>query len=156
MRCLRTFWMLTAVCCLWATAASAECVRFGPSQMNWPGNDFVFDGTVLEVRELDSFWNLVAVLQVHRVFKGQLPARIEVYQPVTSEVPRMEVGQRYVMPIWRQQPSDTGGIGHGPSLPPELDPSLLWAAVNCAGVLRDTLQQDGTLDGFGRGWPPGR
>ena len=146
---------LVAVWCVSGASTSAECVRFEPSQLNWPSNEVVFDGTVLELHEKETEWNQVAVLQVHRVFKGQLPARIEVHHTASLEVPQLEAGQRYVLPIRRSYPSGTGPIPRRPALAPEDDPSLVWATANCGGALRDRLEGDGWLNGFGRGWPPG-
>ena len=95
-------------------------------------------------------------MQVHRVFKGQLPARIEVHQWAGFEHPALDVGQRYVLGIARTNLSGPGAIPHRPFVESEDDPTLVYATIGCAGVQRDTLKQDGTLDGFGRGWPPVR
>jgi len=155
MRCpVRTLVMLITACSTCATAANAECVRFGPSGLNWPGVEAVFDGTVVELKESGEMQ--VAQMQVHRVFKGHLPPRIEVYHRPDIEASGIEAGQRYVLPLLRMNPSGTGIVPRRPFLEPKDDPSLVWGTTGCGGVARDTLKQDGTLHGFGRGWPPTR
>ena len=77
-----------------------------------------------------------------------------VHHTASLEVPQLEAGQRYVLPIRRSNPSGTGPIPRRPALAPEDDPSLVWATANCGGALRDRLEGDGWLNGFGRGWPP--
>ena len=94
-----------------ATAANAECVRFGPSGLNWPGVEVVFDGTVVELKESGEMQ--VAQMQVHRVFKGHLPPRIEVYHRPDIEASGIEAGQRYVLPLLRMNPSGTGIVRFG-------------------------------------------
>ena len=117
MRWLRTLLMLSAVCSMWATAAFAECVRFGPWGMKDKGLNFVFDGTVLELK--DGSPRPVAAMQVHRVFKGQLPARIEVHHWAGMEHPDLDMGKRYVLGITRTNLSGPMAIPHRPFVEPK-------------------------------------
>ena len=153
MRCLRIALLLMAACPIWETEGHAECVTLGPESMKWPGSGFVFDGTVLQLNDAG-----VALLQVHRVFKGQLPARIELYVWPGMEYPTLVAGQRYVLAIQRMKPPGfPTAVPHRPFEPePPEDPTLVYGTLQCGAMPRDSLQRDGTLDGFGRGWPPGR
>ena len=144
--------MLSAACSIWITPAYGECIGFGPRVLEWPQAMFVFDGTVLEVNE--SGIRPAALMQVHRVFKGDLPKRIEVYQWAGMEHPTFQVGKRYVLAITRHNPSGPGAIPHRPFVEPEDDPSLVYATIMCGGGDREALQRSRALDGFGRGWPP--
>jgi hypothetical protein len=153
-RWLRTVVVLSAACAIWPTAPSAECVSFGPYP-NWAAGDgFVFDGTVVYLKQTGEIQ--VAQMRVHRVFKGHLPPHIEVYHRPNIEMAPIRTGQRYVMPITRMNPSLTGGIPRRPFLERTDDPSLVWATAGCGGELRHILKQRGQLDGFGPGWPPTR
>ncbi|MGE3889812.1 MAG: hypothetical protein AB7H81_25600 [Vicinamibacterales bacterium] len=118
---LRTLVLMSAACSIGARPVYAECVRFGPSASNWPGVDVVFDGTVVALRQNGEMQ--VAQMQVHRVFKGQLPPQIEMYHRPNIEVSGIEVAQRYVLPLVRANPSGTGIIPHRPFLEPRDDRS---------------------------------
>ena len=153
MRCLRTALLLIVICPLGARPGYAECVAFGPSSMKWQGSGFVFDGTVLQINDKG-----IAQMQVHRVFKGSLPARLELYVWEWMEHPRLAAGERYVLAIQRMAPPGfRTAVPHRPFEPePAVDPTLVYGTLQCGAAPRDWLLREGTLDGFGRGWPPER
>jgi hypothetical protein len=150
MRLVRTLVLLSAACLVSANVVGAECVNnFGPGAMLNDRYPFIFDGTVLALHDMsmiDGGTRPVATMEVHRVFKGQLPTRIEVrhWEP-GFEYPDLEIGKRYVLAVGRFAYEVT----HGPP-----DNRTWYETMRCGGTLRSTLQQDGTLDGFGLGWPP--
>ncbi len=150
----RTLVLLSAACPMWVAPAYAECARFGPEALKQEDVEYVFDGTVVELKRNGDMQ--IAQMQVHRVFKGRLPPRIEVYHRPTIELDPIEAGQRYVLPLYRNNPSGLGVIPRRPFLEPQDDRSLVWMSWGCGDMRRDTFKRDGTLKGFGPGWPPGR
>jgi hypothetical protein len=152
MRLVRTLVMLSAAWSICATATHADCAKFG----SWAlGNEgVVFDGTVLELKQRGDMQ--IAQMQVHRVFMGQLPPRIEIYHRPHMELDPIEAGQRYILPLTRNNPSGLGPIPRRPFVEPQDDPSLVWMSWGCGNMRRDTFKQDGRLRGFGPGWPPTR
>jgi len=145
---LRTALLLIAMWSISAAAAHRECVQaFGPLLLD--RSEYVFDGTVLR---LDG---TIAQMLVHRVFKGRLPARLELYAFESLEDIPLVAGERYVMAIERK--ARRGSVAqHRPFTEPKDDPTLVWGSLSCGAVRRDRLQREGELKGFGRGWPAER
>ena len=145
--------LASAVCAFVGTAARAECASpFGAWWMNQgQRSGFVFDGTVLR---LDG---VIAQMEVHRVFMGRLPARLELHAFQTLEDTPIAAGERYVMAIERKSPWGVPPVvPHRPFTQPEDDPTLVWGTLPCAGALHSVLRQHGALEHFGTGWPPER
>ena len=49
-------------------------------------------------------WGDIAMVKVHRVWKGTLPAQFELYALREMEFPELRLGHRYVMAINRRRP----------------------------------------------------
>jgi hypothetical protein len=144
-----SFWTLVLLSAAWlmsAAPAYAECILPGKEIIKSPRYELVFDGTVLDLRTAVGGNGDVATVKVHRVWKGQLPAQIELYASAGLEYPRVQVGHRYVLAINRMPPPGFA----------TLTPALVYVTMMCGGVERDVLQRNGMLAAFGRGRPPGR
>ena len=128
-----------------AAPAYAECVTLANQWIESASYDIVFEGKVQALQTLAKPLAYVATMEVHRVWKGTLPARVELYAVGSTAHPQLQIGPRYVLAIQRMRPPDV----------PERRPDLVYQTMPCAGAERDALERMGMLDAFGPGRPPG-
>jgi len=78
-------------------SVSTECVILTAKQvMSQPSFEIVFSGRVVDVKAAGAN-GYRATFEVDRVWKGTVPARIDLYVPPSpAEVPRFNKGTRYV------------------------------------------------------------
>jgi hypothetical protein len=108
----------------------AECVNLSPRDMKRYAA-FVFDGTVTSIESLET-GEYVATLEVHRVWKGKVPANVSVYYVQTIDGPSFEERQRTIIFAAPQ----TASIRKNYHLPATAPHRTFWVG-SCSGLSPD-------------------
>jgi hypothetical protein len=125
---------VAAAMCLMAAwtplAAGAECVNLSAKAAK-DYAAFVFDGTVTAVERLET-GEYMATLDVHRVWKGKVPARVSVYYVRNIDGPSFNEGQRTIIFALPQ----TAKIREDFGVPATAPQRTFWV-LPCSGLSSD-------------------
>jgi len=98
--------------------ADADCAAFTIPGIKRSA-ELVFEGTAVKVGPVEPGGELAATLQVHRVWKGNVPEETTVYYVGSTEGPDFPIGMRSVIFAWRLTPESQRRYGdlapHGPA-----------------------------------------
>jgi hypothetical protein len=151
MRWLSALVIPSAACWICIATTYAECITpWDASMMQRPDAEFVVDATAVKLRTAGIV--TVATLQIHRVFKGSLPAQLELYNWGGSAQPQLESAGRYLVAITRST-APVPEIATSIALEPN---ARMYSTIACGAVRRSAIEAAGTLGDFGPGWPPTR
>ena len=101
-------WAIVLLILLSARPAQAECVgmRLDDSSFAW-----VFSGRVRDITTVTFGASQIATIDVDRVWKGAVPARIVVYYTAVFDGIALQPQERYLVFAYIQSPTERTGFG---------------------------------------------
>ena len=132
-----------------APSVRAECITGGRWWIDEKLVELVFSGTVVEITRTAETGYRTAV-DVDRVWKGTVPRRFDLHVwELSSEVPRVEVGRRYVLGA-RRLTTLRERQGAGLSA----NDIVAFAPIDCGAIGYEDAEQSGTIRDLGVGRRP--